>query len=85
MTKPTIEDLRVSRWDASTLDVSSDLTGGVCATVFFADNPPRPLIVPFLIPSYMQGITPELIGQAVQHFLQQEAAAASAAPPNHHD
>ncbi|WP_137884753.1 hypothetical protein [Ralstonia sp. 3PA37C10] len=78
MTTPTPGDLAVYRRDPQTLEVFSHLTRGRCATVFFFKFSSHPSIVPFLIPSYMQGITVELIREAVQRYLQREAAAVPA-------
>ncbi len=77
MATPTTADLAVYRRDHQTLEVFSHLTRGRCSTVFFFffEFSSHPSIVPFLIPSYMQGITTELIRDAVQQFLQREAAA----------
>ncbi|NKA72548.1 hypothetical protein BL241_03575 [Ralstonia solanacearum] len=74
MTTPTPDDLAVYRRDPQTLEVFSHLTRGRCATVIFVKFSSHPSILPFLIPSYMQGITVDLIREAVQHFLQREAA-----------
>ncbi|MGC8213106.1 hypothetical protein [Ralstonia pseudosolanacearum] len=83
MTTPTPGDLAVYRKSPQTLDVFSHLTRGRCATVFFFKFSSHPSIVLFLIPSYMQGITVEIIREAVQQFLQREAAATSVKPTNH--
>lgn len=78
MTSPTPGDLAVYRRDPQALEVFSHLTRGRCATVFFFKFSSHPSIVPFLIPSYMQGITVELILEAVQRYLQREAGAVPA-------
>lgn len=74
MATPTTDDLAVYRRDHRTLEVFSHLTRGRCSTVFFFEFSSHPSIVPFLIPSYMQGITTELIREVGQQFLQREAA-----------
>lgn len=60
------------------LKIFSHLTRGRCATVFFFKFSSHPSIVPFLIPSYTQGVTVQLIREAVQRYLQREAAAVPA-------
>ena len=73
--RPTIKDLTVMRDSAEMLEISSHLTRGRCATVYmFGVIPGHRQIAPFLIPSYMQGITLELIGEAVDAFLAAEAS-----------
>lgn len=70
---PSIDDLLVIRINSETLEVSSGLTRGRCATVYMFDfNKGRKTIVPFLIPSYMQGIGTTLISKAVDAFLETE-------------
>ncbi len=70
---PSIKDLTVTRLDSETLEVSSSLTRGRCATVYmFGFSNGRKTIVPFLIPSYMQGIGTTLISEAVDAFLERE-------------
>lgn len=83
MVTPTTGDLAINRMDHQTLKVFSHLTRGRCATVYFFKFNSHPSIVPFLIPSYMQGITVELIRAAVQQFLQREAASVRVLPTNH--
>ncbi len=74
-TMPSVTDLAVYRAGPDTLSVSSHLTRGRCATVYmFGIVPGHRQIVPFLIPSYMQGITTALIDQAVTLFLEREAS-----------
>jgi hypothetical protein len=72
MPAPTLDDLTVSRRDAETLKVSSWLTSGRCATVFKFSFSSRYGVQPFLIPSYMQGITHALILAAVERFVAHE-------------
>jgi len=74
MYKPTIDDLFVYRRDAEILVVSSWLTRGCCATVYKFDFSDNYNIVPYLIPSYMQGISDELMGEAVRRFIAKERA-----------
>ncbi len=73
MTSPALDDLSVCGCGADEhLDyytVSSWLTRGRCAEVGVSrSNPARFHIRPFLIPSYMQGITDGLIREAVLAF-----------------
>lgn len=84
MSHPTISDLDVRHRDSEDLlecyEVSSGLTRGHCATVYVSRSDPRRIHVsPFLIPSYMQGITTTLICEAVQAFREQRAKQAEAA------
>lgn len=84
MSQPTISDLNVRHRDSEDLlecyEVSSWLTRGHCATVYVSRSDPRRIHVsPFLIPSYMQGITTPLICEAVQAFREQRAKQAEAA------
>lgn len=71
---PTIEDLTVSRRDAEILEVSSWLTRGRCATVYKFSFSENLSVQPFLIPSYMQGISTGLILEAAKKFIAEEAA-----------
>lgn len=73
MTSPALDDLSVcGRGLDDCLDhytVSSWLTRGRCAEVAVSrSDPTRFHIRPFLIPSYMQGITDGLIREAVLAF-----------------
>ncbi len=73
MTSPALDDLSVcGRGSDDCLDhytVSSWLTRGRCAEVAVSrSDPTRFHIRPFLIPSYMQGITDGLIREAVLVF-----------------
>ena len=73
MTSPALDDLSVcGRGSDDCLDhytVSSWLTRGRCAEVAVSrSDPTRFPIRPFLIPSYMQGITDGLIREAVLAF-----------------
>ena len=73
MTSPALDDLSVcGRGSDDCLDyytVSSWLTRGRCAEVAVSrSDPTRFHIRPFLIPSYMQGITDGLIREAVLAF-----------------
>lgn len=77
MTVPTLEDLSVCRRDAEVFEVSSWLTRGRCATVYKFAFSERMSVRPFLIPSYMQGITTGLILGAVESFLANERAIAA--------
>lgn len=70
---PTLEDLTVSRRDGEVLEVSSWLTRGRCATVYKFSFSENYSVQPFLIGSYMQGITTGLILKAVKEFVQKEA------------
>ncbi|HYD61936.1 MAG TPA: hypothetical protein VEC35_16340 [Noviherbaspirillum sp.] len=72
MSAPTIDDLDVYRKDAEVLEVQSWLTRGRCATVYMFSFSAQPRVAPFLIPSYMQGITEPLILEAVKLFLEKE-------------
>lgn len=74
---PTIDDLSVHRRDAEILEVSSWLTRGRCATVFKFSFSENLSVQPFLVPSYMQGITTELILEAARKFLAAEGASKS--------
>ena len=80
MDRPTLDDLSVSA-DGSDKDldhytVSSWLTRGRCAEVAVSRNDPSRIHVrPFLIPSYMQGITESLIVAAVRAHIQARAGA----------
>lgn len=85
MSSPALDDLSVYRdrpglysehYDYYT--VHSWLTRGRCAEVTVSRSNPESISVrPFLIPSYMQGITDSLIRQAVRVFIhsQQEVKA----------
>lgn len=73
MTSPALDDLSVcGRGSDDCLDhytVPSWLTRGRCAEVAVSrSDPTRFHIRPFLIPSYMQGITDGLIREAVLAF-----------------
>lgn len=73
MTSPALDDLSVcGSGSDDCLDhytVSSWLTRGRCAEVAVSrSDPTRFHIRPFLIPSYMQGITDGLIREAVLAF-----------------
>jgi len=69
---PTIDDLRVFRRDQEVFEVYSGLTRGRCATVYKFSFSKNYSIQPFLIPSYMQGITNSLILDAVIRFVENE-------------
>ena len=78
MPSPTLDDLTVRRCDPETLEVASWLTRGRCATVFQFKSTRQLHVLPFLIPSYMQGITTALIFEAVNGFLAAESASVKA-------
>lgn len=68
MTRPTLNDLSVEHVRSDEFgriyEVRSWLTRGRCATVYvhaWADGAESVSVAPFLIPSYMQGITDALI------------------------
>jgi hypothetical protein len=71
---PTIEDLTVTRRDAEVLEVSSWLTRGRCATVYKFSFSTNYSVKPFLIRSYMQGISTALILDAVHAYVERESA-----------
>lgn len=76
---PTIDDLTVCRkkmpYDTpEVFEVSSWLTRGYCATVSKSNVTGTMTVRPFLIPSYMQGITDSLLRSAVTQFLMTEQA-----------
>lgn len=80
MNSPALDDLSVCR-DRSGLysehydyyTVYSWLTRGRCAEVtVLRSNPEHMSVRPFLITSYMQGITDGLIRQAVRAFIQSQ-------------
>jgi hypothetical protein len=83
-TGASVSDLTVMRRDAEILEVSSSHTRGRCATVYKFSFSENYSIQPFLIPSYMQGITTEMIRQAVHTFVEREMAndKARTTPPN---
>lgn len=71
---PTVDDLSVydiTREDDSmkTYEVRSGLTRGRCATIYAGRTSDYLHIAPFLIPSYMQGITEGLILEAYRKHL----------------
>lgn len=75
---PAIDDLSVYRshsqsgYEGDFLTVYSHLTSGRCAEVCRFAGSDNWHIRPFLIPSYMQGITTELIREAVEKFVAAE-------------
>lgn len=80
----TLNDLTVYRRRADfdspeVFEVSSWLTRGRCATVYKSKCTNAMTIQPFLIPSYMQGITDALLREAVVAFLETEEANAGVA------
>ena len=70
-----VTDLSVFRRDGETIEVSSGRTRGRCATVYQFGSGGKLHVVPFLIPSYMQGITAGEILAAAQAFLAGEGHA----------
>lgn len=77
MTSPVLSDLSVSAGGSDQhLDyytVSSWLTRGRCAEVAVSrSDPERVHVHPFLIPSYMQGITDGLIREAIRAAVRAE-------------
>ena len=81
MTSPALDDLSVcGRGSDDCLDhytVSSWLTRGRCAEVAVSrSDPTRFHIRPFLIPSYMQGITDGLIREAIRAFIKAKTPSA---------
>ena len=81
MTSPALDDLSVcGRGSDDCLDhytVSSWLTRGRCAEVAVSrSDPTRFHIRPFLIPSYMQGITDGLICEAIRSFIKAKTPSA---------
>ena len=69
---PSIDDLLVARKSAEVFEVSSWITRGRCATVYKFAFSKNFSVSPFLIKSYMGGITTELIVDAVEAFLAKE-------------
>lgn len=69
---PSIDDLLVARKSAEVFEVSSWITRGRCATVYKFAFGKKFSVSPFLIKSYMGGITTELIVDAVEAFLAKE-------------
>lgn len=74
MTSPDLSDLTVfadgSDQHLDYYTVFSGLTRGRCAKVAVSrSNPERFHVRPFLIPSYMQGITDGLIREAIRAFI----------------
>ncbi len=65
----SIDDLTVRQEGAGRFEVSSSLTRGRCATVHKFGFSDSLNVMPALIPSYMQGITDELIREAVGNFI----------------
>ena len=81
MTSPALDDLSVcGRGSDDCLHyytVSSWLTRGRCAEVAVSrSDPARFHIRPFLIPSYMQGITDGLIREAIRAFIKAKTPSA---------
>ena len=78
MSSPTLDDLSVFRDRSGSYSehydyytVYSGLTRGRCAEVSASRSDPANISIrPFLIPSYMQGITNNLIREAVKAFIQ---------------
>ena len=73
MSKPTANDLSVYRRDAEVFEVHSWITRGRCATVYKFAFSEHMSVQAFMIPRYMQGITTELVLEAVSRFLETEA------------
>ena len=74
MASPALTDLSVYSSSADAhldyYEVHSWLTRGRCAEVAVSRaDPERVHVRPFLIPSYMQGITSSLIVEAVKDFI----------------
>ena len=63
--------LTVRRTSVDTLNVSSWLTKGTCARVY--DLGDRLMVLPAVIPTYMQGITLTEIQDAARTFLANES------------
>lgn len=84
MSQPTISDLDVRLKESDDLldcyEVSSWLTRGHCASVYVSRSDPRRMHAsPFLVPSYMQGITTMLICEAVTAFRERQQATSAQA------
>lgn len=73
ITVATINELGVSRRDAQSFTISSWRTSGPCARVSKWRFGPGYVVTPYFIPSYMNGITNELIEAAVEKFVAEEA------------
>ena len=81
MTPPALSDLTVfadgSDQHLDYYTVFSGLTRGRCAEVAVSrSNPERFHVRPFLIPSYMQGITDGLICEAIRSFIKAKTPSA---------
>ena len=81
MTSPDLSDLTVfadgSDQHLDYYTVFSGLTRGRCAKVAVSrSNPERFHVRPFLIPSYMQGITDGLICEAIRSFIKAKTPSA---------
>lgn len=81
MTSPALSDLTVfadgSDQHLDYYTVFSGLTRGRCAEVAVSrSNPERFHVRPFLIPSYMQGITDGLICEAIRSFIKAKTPSA---------
>ena len=81
MTSPDLSDLMVfadgSDQHLDYYTVFSGLTRGRCAEVAVSrSNPERFHVRPFLIPSYMQGITDGLIREAIRAFIKAKTPSA---------
>ena len=81
MTSPDLSDLTIfadgSDQHLDYYTVFSGLTRGRCAEVAVSrSNPERFHVRPFLIPSYMQGITDGLICEAIRSFIKAKTPSA---------
>lgn len=81
MTSPDLSDLTVfadgSDQHLDYYTVFSGLTRGRCAEVAVSrSNPECFHVLPFLIPSYMQGITDGLICEAIRSFIKAKTPSA---------
>lgn len=81
MTSPDLSDLTVfadgSDQHLDYYTVFSGLTRGRCAEVAVSrSNPECFHVLPFLIPSYMQGITDGLIREAIRSFIKAKTPSA---------
>lgn len=63
-----LSDLNVTQLSPDCYVVSSHLTRGPCANVYDRDYSEYLLVVPLFTSQYMQGITTDMIVQAVEQF-----------------
>lgn len=68
-----IGEFNITRRNSESLEISSPRTKGKCATAYiFGIIEGHINVVPFLHPTYMNGITTQAIKDAVEEFLEAE-------------